>query len=134
MEEVFSKVVAIFLGCILMFILPIKIMYERQENLCQTYILTEAIALVDSVCNKGVIYQDVYQSFLSNVSNTGKIMKVEFEHYSQGNGQYTKKIIKELENSGEYKMSIGDLIKVKVIDINGNVVVFYGGYIKDEDY
>ena len=62
LEEVFSKVVAIFLGCILMFILPVKIMYERQENLCQTYALTESIALIDSVCNKGIIYRQCVQS------------------------------------------------------------------------
>lgn len=134
LEEVFSKVVAILLGCILMFILPVKIIYERQENLCQTYVLTESIALIDSVCNKGIIYEDVYQSFLKNISNTGKILKVEFEHYSEGEGQYTKKILDDLENSGGYKMSIGDLIKLKIFDSKGNIVAFYGGYIKDEDY
>lgn len=134
LEEVFSKVVAIFLGCILMFILPVKIMYERQENLCQTYALTESIALIDSVCNKGIIYQDVYLSFLDSLNRTGKIMEVELEHYSESEGRYTKQIVSELENSGEYKMQIGDLIKIKVNDEKGDVIIFYGGYIKDEDY
>ena len=134
LEEVFSKIVAILLGCILMFILPVKIMYERQENLCQTFVLTESIALIDSVCNKGILYQDVYLSFLNRISKTNKIMKVELEHYNESNGEYTKEILSELENSGEYKMNIGDLIKIKVFDNKDNVIIFYGGYIKDEDY
>ena len=117
-----------------MFILPVKIMYERQENLCQTYVLTESIALIDSVCNKGIIYQDVYLSFLDSLNRTGKIMEVELEHYSESEGRYTKQIVSELENSGEYKMQIGDLIKIKVNDEKGDVIIFYGGYIKDEDY
>lgn len=117
-----------------MFILPVKIMYERQENLCQTYVLTESIALIDSVCNKGILYEDVYLSFLDSINRTGKIMKVELEHYSERDGKYTKQIITELENNGEYKMNVGDLIKIKVLDNKGNVSVFYGGYIKDEDY
>ena len=134
MEEIFSKVVAIILGCILMFILPLKIINQRQENLYQTYALTESIALVDSVCNKGILYEETYLDFLNRLNNTGKIMNIELEHYSGDSGQYSSQIISELENSGFYKMKIGDLLKVKVLDNQDNVIIFYGGYIKDEDY
>lgn len=117
-----------------MFILPLKIINQRQENLYQTYALTESIALVDSVCNKGILYEETYLDFLNRLNNTGKIMNIELEHYSGDSGQYSSQIISELENSGFYKMKIGDLLKVKVLDNQDNVIIFYGGYIKDEDY
>lgn len=137
MEEIFSKVVAIILGAILLFIVPVKLMYQRQKNINQAYVMTEAICMVDSVCNKGIIYEDTYNQLLNNTNDIGGIIEIEFEHYSGEEGSYTEQILNELELNGSYKMKQGDLFKIKIYEKSYNkrsVMAFYGGYIKDEDY
>ena len=39
-----------------------------------------------------------------------------------------------LEEKQCYEMKTGDLFKVQIKDNEDNVIVFYGGCIKDEDY
>lgn len=134
LEEIFSKVIAIVLGSIMLFIVPIRLMNQRQQNINQTYVLTEAMCMVDSVCNKGIIYEDTYLELLNKTEKTGEILKLELEHYSGESGNYTKQILSELEENGDYKMKRGDLFKIKIFDNNNNILAFYGGYIKDEDY
>lgn len=135
MEEVFSKVVAIIIGCIALFIVPLKILSVRQENMYQTYILTETICFVDSVCNKGILYSDLYTEYLSKISSYDKIYKVKLEHIkNDNNNDYTGQILEELEKEGSHKFVENDIFRIGIIDSNGNPVVFYGGCIKDEDY
>ena len=80
MEEIYSKVVAIIIGCIALFIIPVKILAWRQDNMQQTYILTETICFVDSVCNKGILYSDLYIDYLNKIQKSDKIYKVKLEH------------------------------------------------------
>lgn len=116
------------------FIMPVKLMNQRQKNINQTYVVSETISLVDLVCNKGIIYEDVYLEFLNKTESIGEILKISLEHSSGEETNYSYQILNELENSGEYRMKRGDLFKIKVFDSNNNAVAFYGGYIKDEDY
>lgn len=135
MEEVFSKVVAIIIGCIALFIVPLKILSVRQENMHQTYILTETICFVDSVCNKGILYSDLYTEYLKKISSYNKIYKVKLEHIkNDNNNDYTEQILNELEKEGSHKFIENDIFRVEIIDSSGNPVIFYGGCIKDEDY
>lgn len=134
MEDIFSRVTAIILGCVLMFFAPVRIMSERQKNMNQTYIFTETINIVDSVCNKGILYKEVYEQYIHSLGITGGLYNIYVEHYSGENGNYTGQILRELDTYGYYKMNKGDIFKIKVSDISGDVLVFYGGCIKDEDY
>ncbi|MBQ3584307.1 MAG: hypothetical protein IJA27_06300 [Lachnospiraceae bacterium] len=127
------------MGCILMFLVPIKIACERQENMNQTYLLTETICFVDGVCNKGILYEETYNQFLNLIRKTGAIYDVEMEHYGESeeegmSGNFTKQITDSLEEKQCYEMKTGDLFKVQIKDNEDNVIVFYGGCIKDEDY
>lgn len=186
MEEIYSKVVAIIIGCIALFIVPVKILSWRQDNMQQTYILTETICFVDSVCNKGILYSDLYIDYLNKIQKSDKIYKVKLEHIknsensieksnnssknlyinenienssinqeNSGNMEnssekldsrvdyadnqltdidYTEQILEELKTDGSHKFSENDIFRIEVVDSSDNVVVFYGGCIKDEDY
>lgn len=137
MEEIFSRVVAMLLGCTLMIVLPLIVVRERQKNMEQTYLYTETIEFVDGVCNKGIIYEENYINYLDKISILSGIYNVKMEKYSKDRNQYndyTSQITESLENNSEYMMKIGDLFRISVIDREGNPVVYYGGKIKDEDY
>ena len=173
MEEIYSKVVAIIIGCIALFIIPVKILSWRQDNMQQTYILTETICFVDSVCNKGILYSDLYIDYLNRIQKSDKIYRVRLQHIKnsknntenlENNSQnpnnseniensfeklnsgiddidnqsididYTEQILEELKTDGSHKFLENDIFRIEVIDNSDNVVVFYGGCIKDEDY
>ncbi|MDY6329371.1 MAG: hypothetical protein SPL51_07780 [Lachnospiraceae bacterium] len=160
MEEIYSKVVAIIIGCIALFIVPVKILSWRQDNMQQTYILTETICFVDSVCNKGILYSDLYIDYLNKIQKSDKIYKVKLEHIKNSENSieksnnssekldsgvgdidnqltdidYTEQILEELKTDGSHKFLENDIFRIEVVDNNDNVVVFYGGCIKDEDY
>lgn len=137
MEEIFSKVVAMLLGCILMIVLPMSIISERQKNMEQTYVYTETIEFVDSVCNKGIIYEDYFVEYLNSICGLSNIYNVKLERSISGEEgyiEYTRQITDCLENEHRYEMKKGDFIRVEVVDKEGNSVTFYGGKIKDEDY
>jgi hypothetical protein len=173
MEEIYSKVVAIIIGCIALFIVPVKILSWRQDNMQQTYILTETICFVDSVCNKGILYSDLYIDYLNKIQKSDKIYKIKLQHIknsknnienSENSSQnpnnseniensfekinseiedidsqsididYTEQILEELKTDGSHKFLENDIFRIEVVDNSDNVVVFYGGCIKDEDY
>lgn len=182
MEEIYSKVVAIIIGCIALFIVPVKILSLRQDNMQQTYILTETICFVDSVCNKGILYSDLYIDYLNKIQKSDKIYKIKLQHIknsknnienSENSSQnpnnseniensfekinsgiddidnidnidnidsqsididYTEQILEELKTDGSHKFLENDIFRIEVVDNSDNVVVFYGGCIKDEDY
>ena len=139
-EEIFSKVIAIILGCILMFLVPMGIVSERQKNMEQTYILTETICFVDSICNKGIIYSDVYLNFVEKIQQEDEIYNINLEHIKSSNHEeikfnnYTKQILNVLENEGNYKFEKDDFFRIEITDSDDKLVLFYGGCIKDEDY
>lgn len=96
MEEIYSKVVAIIIGCIALFIVPVKILSWRQDNMQQTYILTETICFVDSVCNKGILYSDLYIDYLNKIQKSDKIYKIKLQHIKN-----SKNNIENSENSSQ---------------------------------
>ena len=126
----------------------------------QTYILTETICFVDSVCNKGILYSDLYIDYLNKIQKSDKIYKVKLEHIKNSENSieksnnssekldsgvgdidnqltdidYTEQILEELKTDGSHKFLENDIFRIEVVDNNDNVVVFYGGCIKDEDY
>lgn len=123
-----------------MFLTPLEIFNQRQQNMEQTYILTETTCLVDSVCNKGILYSELYMQYINKISDGSKLYDVELEHiqnfYSEELelNNYTEQILANLDNEGCEKFSIGDIFRIQVKDKNNNLIVFYGGCIKDEDY
>lgn len=134
MDDIFSKVTAMILGCIFLFIVPVRLAYERQNNMFQTYIFTETVNMVDSVCNKGILYKEEYEKYRNRLALTGELYTVSIEHYSVQNGYMADRIIELLDSGGSYAMKKGDILRVTVSDRHHHILIFYGGCIKDEDY
>lgn len=137
MDDVFSKIVAIILGSIIFFVLPLEFVSERQNNMVQTYAYSETMSFVNQICNKGIVYETDYIKYKNKLLKTGKILSAEITHIpgeEESVNDFTNQFEKKLSEEHCYKMKKGDFIRIEVMDEKDNPLIFYGGKIKDEDY
>jgi hypothetical protein len=80
MADSFSKIVAIFLAALLLFVVPIKNEFERIDNTSRIYVLNETAKFVDSVRNLGYITPLMYQDYMGRLEATNNIYEVRLEH------------------------------------------------------
>lgn len=128
MNDTFGKIVSIWIGCILLFLLPISYFAFEQEQMERLFILTETSYFVDSVRNTGRLTDSMLEEFEQKLSFLSGIYQVEMEHGSfiytkpQDNYRleldcyYTKQIREQLEADGEYLFFQGDFFKVSVVE------------------
>lgn len=147
MNDNFGKVVSILIAVVLMFIVPVIFYMERQENLKQTYIMTETVYLVDAVRNKGRLTKDMYETFLDRLRMLGGLYEADLQHIHfthkipeeryvvQEDSYYTRQITEALYQEGEYIFDLGDFFQMEVsLNEHGlkTPVIYYGGSIKYE--
>ncbi|NLG02975.1 MAG: hypothetical protein GX567_03935 [Clostridia bacterium] len=80
MPNALSKVFAIFITVVLLFVFPMKNELERQDETSRMFVLNETAGLVDSVRNLGYLSPDMYEKYLDKLALTGNLYKVELEH------------------------------------------------------
>lgn len=145
LSETLSKIIALVISILLLFIFPVENMLTRQDDITRTVVLNETAEFVDSVRNLGYITPLMYMQFTHALSTTGNIYEISMEHihyridpiyidkddmtsfqhnYNVNNRvTYTDEIINRLfpENPDQdryYYLSKGDIFKVKVVNIN----------------
>ncbi|RCX13011.1 hypothetical protein DFR58_11968 [Anaerobacterium chartisolvens] len=141
MGESLSKIIALFLSVLLLFIFPILNMFENQDDTTKVFVLNETAKFVDSVRNLGYITPDMYREFTRRLSATNNIYSIQMEHYhkrydpldSAGasenkfninyRGTYTESIMSELFPASSaadprYKLGKGDYFAVRVRNEN----------------
>lgn len=131
MEDAYSKVVAVFIAAILMFLVPVMYFAQRQESIVQMYLFTRTTEFVDAVCNKGEFTKAMYETYQNSVAscNGGYEIKmtarkkelVMVSDYQAGvsyqmceNYYYNKDILRELLENGKYGFSIEDYFQITV--------------------
>lgn len=131
MSDSFSKIVAILISSILMFIVPIKITKERQDEFKQTYILSETMYLVDNVRNTGVLSKEMYNIYANKV--TSMIGNAQIEMLSSDlehkNLVFNSDIFEDLQTNGICEFSRYDYFKIIVYE-NDMPIAYYGGSVK----
>lgn len=80
MGDSFSKIVALFLAFMLLFIYPIKNELERLDETSRIYVLTETSKFVDSVRNLGYITPLMYEEFVNRLASTNNLYEIRMEH------------------------------------------------------
>ncbi len=132
LTDSFSRIIAVILLIIALFIYPVMLMFETQDELSRTVVFSEAVKFIEVVSNKGKISENNLKLFNHALMATGNLYDIELTHYkyldyenevSDSIGaDYTitnhNSIIKEIEEDGEYKMSAYDLIEVEVKNKN----------------
>lgn len=133
--DAFGKIAELMVTVILLFLIPFQYMETRKDMMVQNYITTETAYFVDSARNLGYISKNMYETYQKKLSETGKAVDVQLEHYKKVKvldekkslEQYedvyensyqeegTREILSELyEGTGIYGMHQGDFLKVKV--------------------
>lgn len=82
MPNALSKVFAIFVAVVLLYIFPMKNELERQDETSRMFVFNETVGLVDSVRNLGYLSPEMYEEYLNKLALTGNLYKVELEHAS----------------------------------------------------
>ena len=73
MGDSLSKIVAIVLAVLLMFIIPIKSEFERLDDISRIYVLNETTKFVDRVRNLGYITPRMYLEYVRNIEATDNL-------------------------------------------------------------
>lgn len=131
MSDSFSKIVAILISVILMFIVPVRIIKERQNEYKQTYVLSETMYLVDNIRNTGVLSKEMYNVYANKV--TGMINNSRIEIVSS-DSEYkdfvlSTDIIDSFKDNGKYEFARYDYVKFIVYE-NDKPIAYYGGSVK----
>lgn len=80
MSETFSKITALVISVLLLFIFPTENLLSRQDDITQIIVLNETTEFVDSVRNLGYITPLMYMQFCEALSATGNIYEITMEH------------------------------------------------------
>ncbi len=80
MTESFSKVIAMIIAVVLLYIFPIENMLIRQDDTARIVVFNETAKFVDSVRNLGYITPLMYLQFMNVLSATGNHYEIYMEH------------------------------------------------------
>lgn len=146
MSDSFSKIVAILLAVVMMYIIPVFYMREEAERLKQTRILEEVTFFVDGVRNTGIICEEDYKRLEKVLYNLGGGYRIKISHYTHLASEmgdeviynevanYEEQIYEHFNNQEDYCLKKHDYLKVIILSSNNEVVAWYGGSVKYEAY
>ena len=79
MDSTLMTIIAIFLAAVLMFIVPLMTVSERNDDIAQSVVQTATAEFVDTVSNVGAIRPSDYEVYLQKLLSTGNTFDVEIE-------------------------------------------------------
>ncbi len=150
MSETLSKVFALIIAVLLLYIFPVENMLTRQDDIAGVFVLNETTEFVDSVRNLGYITPVMFRQFSQVLATTGNRYTIAMEHRhvnmqpvytdpdditsfqhdfsSHYHTIYTDEIMKTLfpevnppSEDTYYYLSKGDLFTVKVVNENKTI-------------
>ena len=147
MGNAFSKIVAIILSVIIMFIIPVKYYALENRKLVNARILDEITYFTDGVRNTGILGNRDYILLCETLYHLGGGYKIEMIHWNHEdenkdiafNRPYfdqaysTEDILRQLK-TGDYYLKERDYIKIIIRDKKDEIVAWYGGSVKNESY
>ena len=80
MGESLWKILAFLLCAILLFIIPLTTMLNRQDDVAYNMVLTECNRFVDMCRDTGYITPSSYLEFVSRINATGNTYKIKLLH------------------------------------------------------
>lgn len=139
MDDVFSTVVAIIMGAVLLFIMPVQNMMQQNQSAMDTYAYTELVDFTDRVRNTGWISEEMFQQLQKGLSATGQVYQLRITHQREDEAgtlqQWShEEVLQGLEQEKRYCLQKDDFIRVEIKRQNQTLVGQYGGRIKDENY
>lgn len=133
----FSKIIALLIAVLLLFLVPIFYFAQKQDAVIQNYVMTETASFMDTIRNNGYVTKEMYNSFLKKLDATNLLYKIQMERvhpmvnpvYEEQTGtfmndvtthyqkSYSEDMRKEIyEGKGIYQFQQGDYISVKIVN------------------
>ena len=146
MSDAFSKMVAILLAVVMMYIVPVFYMREEADRLRQTYILETIVSFTDGVRNTGILGKKDYDVLMDELGGLNEIYTVEITHCISRvdnttnvseyyvDRYYNEQILSVFETGEDYYLKKADYLKVVVKDRNKDIIAWYGGSVRYEAY
>lgn len=137
MQSSTSTIIAIFVAAVLLFVVPLVTLTERNDNVVQEKVKVIVEEFVTDIKNTGELTIEKYQDFENRLSATGNVYDIELElqildenpgkKTMQANytkigenvyySEYTTQVLEKL-NSGKITLKEGDLVYVGVANQN----------------
>ncbi len=138
--ESFSKVVAVVLLVVALYIFPTMLSFETQDELTRTVVYSETVKFIETVKNKGYISESNFTTFQNALNSTGNNYDINFAHHKrlldseiEGNVYYqnyaNSDVMNELNDEGIYKMNRGDYIEIELVNTNKTMATKMQEYV-----
>ena len=82
MGDVLGKIFIAIFGCILMFIVPVMIIAQKQDTVSQSYIDNAVVEFVDNVRTAGKITPSAYEKLCNDVDMAHMLCEIRITHSS----------------------------------------------------
>lgn len=79
MEETTVTIIGMFIGLIIMFIVPLTLIADRSDDIAQLLIQTATTEFVDDIIRSGQITRDRYEDFISSLQVSGNMYEIDIE-------------------------------------------------------
>ena len=79
MSDTLMAIIGIFIAVILMFVLPLTIMANKNDEIAQTVVQVAVSDFVETVTNKGRITEFDYNKLVQKISTTGNAYDIQIE-------------------------------------------------------
>lgn len=79
MEETTVSIIGIFIGAILMLVVPLILIADRSDDVSQLVVQTRTAEFVNEIIKSGKITNDDYQKFISQLASSGNSYDVDIE-------------------------------------------------------
>ena len=89
MDNTLITIIAIFLTAVLLTVVPLMSITERNDDIAQSVVQTATAEFVDTISNAGLIRPSDYEAYLQKLSSTGNTfdVQIEVQHLDENFGE-----------------------------------------------
>lgn len=141
MSDTLIIIISIFLAVVLMFIVPLMSITERNDDIAQTVVQTATSDFVDEISISGSIKESSYDTYIQKLAATGNTYDIEIEvqHLDENPGKkatstsgdligenvrystYTTEILDKMTETKTYSLKKGDNVVVTAKNTNRTI-------------
>lgn len=104
MDKTIWKVLAFLICAILLFLVPLLNMLERQDDIAYNIVLAECNRFVDICRDTGFITPDLYANFTDRLNTTGNTYQIRMSHIKRSVYPVYRQTGSTMAFSGEYEI------------------------------
>lgn len=117
MDKTLWKILAFLLCAILLFLVPLLNMLERQDDIAYNVVLTECNRFVDICRDTGFITPDLYTDFVERINSTGNTYQIRLLHVNRSVMPVYKQTGNTMVFTGEHEIIHVNKSEVEIMGV-----------------